>query len=334
MIIKELKELNSKNVLSYITQEEIYRFYLAKNFRFNTPFSSPFRVDKNPSFVISNKNYRYKDFAMGDSGNCFNFVMQLFNINYNLALIQIVTDFNIRSNFHIVNPTGYNNAFKRAEVKNLSTNLYTGTVSLKIKQREWEQYDLDYWQSYGISLTYLRLGWIFPISHFFLNDKCYRADKLSYAYIEKKDNKITYKIYQPKNTFKKFISGNTWSTWELWHLLPQTGEDLIITSSRKDALSIIENLQVPAVSFQAESIIPKDIVLKEVLKRFKRVFLFYDNDTHKAENNGQKMALKLVSKYPELINIKIPDEYNSKDFSDFINQDKNLAIKIIKEIIK
>lgn len=332
MILKELKELNSKNVLSYISQEEIFKFYLPNNFKFNVPFSSPFRKDKHPSFVISNKNYRYKDFAMGDTGNCFNFVMELYSINYNLALIQIVSDFNIRGDFHMYDDN-YIITNKKAEYKNASDKVYTGSTLLQIKKREWEDYDLKYWEEYGIELTYLRLAWIFPISHYFINGTPYKAEKLAYAYIEKKDNKITYKIYQPLSAYKKFISGNNSSVWELWHLLPKIGDELIITSSRKDALCIINNFKIPSVSLQSESTLPKEHVIKDILKRFKRVYLFYDNDYNNTENNGQIMAKKLLDKYPELINIVIPEEYESKDISDLIKKEKQKGIKIFKQII-
>jgi len=125
MILKELKELNVKNILEEISQEDIYKYYLPKEFKFNVPFSSPLRLDKIPSFVIggSNRSYRYKDFATGDTGNCFNFVMQLYNINFNLALIQIVSDFNIRNKFIIPN-TNYTNKIIKAECKRYHLNYF------------------------------------------------------------------------------------------------------------------------------------------------------------------------------------------------------------------
>lgn len=335
MIIKELKELNAKNILSLISQEEIYRYYLPKEFKFNVPFSSPLRVDKVPSFVIggSNKNYRYKDFATGDTGNCFNFVMNLYNINFNNALIQIVSDFNIRSYFYI--PT--NNIIlntKKAEYKNPGRSLHIGETILKIKKREFNQDDYNYWNSYGISPIYLKLGKIVAISHYFLNGIMFIAEKYSYAYIEQKDNKTTYKIYQPFSKYKKWVSGNSYDIWELWHLLPKEHDILIITSSRKDALALVENLKVPAISLQAESVMPKEVVIKELLRRFKRVLLLYDNDYTKTTNQGQKMAEKIIKKYPELKNIIIPEEYESKDSSDlFYKMGRIKGKEILNKII-
>ena len=331
IINNELKELTAKNILDLISEEEIYRYYLPKEFKFNVPFSSPLRIDKIPSFVIGSKNksFRYKDFATGDTGNCFNFVMQLYNINFNNALIQIVSDFNIKNQF-LIHTTNYKLFNIKAEYKNPGKSLHIGEVVLKIKKREFKQYDYDYWNSYGISPYYLKLGRIVAISHYFINDIMFIAEKYSYAYIEKKDNKITYKIYQPFSLYKKWISGNSYDIIELWSLLPKEHDILIITSSRKDALAIIENCKIPSISYQAESVLPKEIVLKELLRRFKRVYLLYDNDYHKTINNGQIMAQKLINKYPDLINIVIDKSYQSKDVSDLI---LNLGRVKAKEII-
>ena len=94
--------------------------------------------------------------------------------------------------------------------------------------------------------------------------------------------------------------------------------DLVITSSRKDALSIMGQLWIPAVAFQAESIMPKEHVMQYVNERFDNIFLFYDNDINGKENWGQNAAAKLIAKFPYLLNIKIDEKWNCKDYSDFV----------------
>lgn len=338
MIINEEKELlvlNSSNILKFITQEDIYKQYCDKNFKFNVPFSSPFRDDKKPSFIIGGPQrfYKYKDFSTGESGNAFTFVMKLYNLDYNNALLQIVNDLNIKQYF-IITDDFFVSEKIIAKYENPGKTINIGEIDLQIKIREFKQYDLDYWNSFGISLEYLKLGRIYAISHYFINNVPIHAEKLAYAYVEKKDNKVTYKIYQPLSKHKKWINNNNYSVWELWHLLPKIGDVLIITSSRKDALSIIENLKIPAISFQAESVMPKEIVMKDVLSRFKKVYLLYDNDYNNPDNPGQKLALKLKLKYPELINIFIDEKYLSKDYSD-LNKNTNRvnAKNILNKII-
>lgn len=332
--VSHKQELSAKNVLNFISEEDIYKQYLPDNFKFRTAFSSPFREDKHASFIIggSEKNFRYKDFATGEVGNCFNFVMSLYGLNFNEALIQIVEDFNISSNFIYSSTFQHRCKIQAKYLNSRSNSINLGNTSLLIKSREFNHDDLTYWKSFGISLEYLRKGRIVAISHYFINNVMYVAEKYAYAYIEYKDNVITYKVYQPYSKYKKWINNNNFSVWELWHMLPATGDELIITSSRKDALSITENLSIPATSFQAESVMPKSSVMQEIFSRFTKVYLLYDNDYNKSENWGQKLAQKLLDKYSNLKNIVIDDGYKSTDFTDlYYNHGSLKAIKVIKD---
>lgn len=331
-ISNALIELNKENLLKFIEPHTIYNHYLGSKLVYNRAFSSPFRQDKNPSFVVNSATGYYKDFATGDSGDCFSFVKKLYSIDFYSALKQVVHDLNLTDKFVILNKTAH--ASKKLKVENVSRRgTYQGDFNLKVKTRKFEQHDLDYWNSYGISLRFLKLGMIFPIDFYFINDRQFSAEKHAYAYVEVKDGVESYKVYQPFSNNMKWINGNSHSVWELWRLLPQKHENLIITSSRKDALSIIENCNIPATSFQAESINPKVHVVDEVLNRFETVYLLYDNDYTNPENPGQMLAEKRTSQF-EFVNLVIPKRYNSKDFSDLVhNYDRATASIILKQLI-
>lgn len=331
-VSKELKELSKDNLLDYTTPNEIYQYYLNNKLQYNKAFSSPFRVDKNPSFVINDTQFKYRDFATGEYGDCFNFVMTLYNINFYEALKQISYDLGLYKEFYI--PDKSFKSTKKVKAENYSNRKsLQGNFELEVKIRSFEKYDIEYWNLYGISLKYLKLGNIYAISHYFINKKAYKAEKFAYVYVEKKDNKITLKIYQPLSSLKKWINGNNYSVWELWNLLPETNDNLIITSSRKDALSIIENMKIPATSFQAESINPKPHIVKAIFKRFPRIYLLYDNDYSKNTNWGQKSAERMIEQYP-FINLIIPEKFKSKDFSDLVsNYGRAIASNILKEVI-
>ena len=80
-----------------------------------------------------------------------------------------------------------------------------------------------------------------------------------------------------------------------------------------------ENLNVPAMSLQGEGYLPKPQVMKQVLDKFKTVYLWYDNDfKHKEDNPGQDNAKKLIYMYPTIQNICIPSELRCKDPSDLV----------------
>ena len=61
----------------------------------------------------------------------------------------------------------------------------------------------------------------------------------------------------------------------MWTKIPEKGENLVITSSRKDALTIIENCQIPTLSLQGEGYIPKEKVINILKERYKKYFLYY-----------------------------------------------------------
>jgi hypothetical protein len=331
-ISNALIELTKENVLRFIDFRDIYRHYLGEKLVYNRAFSSPFRQDKNPSFVVNQKTGYFRDFATGDSGDYFAFVMKLYNLNFYDALKQIVHDLHIAKHFVIMDRSVQPS--KKLKVENISNRgTFQGDFNLKVKTRKFQAHDLEFWNSYGISLKYLQLGNIHAITHYFINGKQYVAERYAYVYVEMKDGIETYKVYQPKSNMMKWINGNNYSVWELWRLMPETYDELIITSSRKDALSIIENCKIPATSFQAESINPKAHVVEDILNRFKHVYLLYDNDYENPDNPGQMLAEKRIDQFG-FTNLVIPEMYESKDFSDLVfNLGRAEASKILRHII-
>ena len=53
---------------------------------------------------------------------------------------------------------------------------------MKCKTREWKDYDIIYWESYGISLKWLKYAEVYPISH-----KIVEKDGKKYNYLEVTD---------------------------------------------------------------------------------------------------------------------------------------------------
>lgn len=318
-ISKALIELNKTNLLSVTSIEEIYRHYLDGKLVYNRAFSSPFRQDENPSFVINERSHYYKDFATGESGDIFSFVQQIYSykqLNFYDTMKQIAMDMNLDHHFTISDKTHCES--KVVEVKNISARgTYQGDFHLQVKVRNYEQYDLDFWMKFGIDKKYLKIGRIFPISHYFINGKQFNAEKFAYVYVEVKDGVETYKVYQPYSRYMKWINNNDYSVWELWRLLPETYDKMIITSSRKDALCIIKHFRIPSTSFQAESICPKPHVVADIQRRFPNVYLFYDNDFDNPDNPGQTLAKKRIDQFG-FTNLYLPEKYGCKDFSDLI----------------
>ena len=313
-IFKDLLPVTAENVYTFVTDVNIFKEYTDSKFRFNTPFSSPFRNDKNPSFIIYEKGF-FVDFATGEKGNAITFLMKLNKINFNEALLIIVKDFNLSSFFNCFDSN--KTTSKKAVFSNpRSTISIDGGIDINVTRRAFNKADKEYWGQYNIEEEDLRFANIIPISHFFLGLKMFIAEKLSYAFLERKDGEITIKIYQPKSSCLKWINNNNGSVWEMWEQLPQKAETIIITSSRKDALCITKNLALASTAFQSETVVPKVVVMESIFERFTNVYLLLDNDFGKEKNWGQVAAQKLMQRFSNLTNIVIPESTGCKDFSD------------------
>mgnify|MGYP000642765227 CR=1 FL=1 len=199
----------------------------------------------------------------------------------------------------------------------------------------WDKDDKEFWQSYGISLPTLKRYRVKPISHFFINDTPTKCLDIAYAYFENKDDVITYKIYQPKADKKLKWRGNVgYDIWQGWTQLPDEGNLLIITKSYKDIMCIDDTCGYNSVSPQSESTHPKEYVVDQLKKRFKKIVVLFDNDFDNPDNPGRLNAIKFCEKYT-IPMIEIPSEYESKDFSDLVkNHGVDTAKKVLTKLLK
>lgn len=296
---------------------------------------SPLRDDDStPSFSLfeGRDGLFWKDFGTGESGNVIKLFARLWNVEYNEALLKIKLDTESR--------------IPRASlIRKYNGKIHlTSDSSIKIRTREWKEWDTEFWSSFGISKKFCMACNVYPVSHAFFSrnnpdgrktEVCVPMDKHAYAYIEWKDGNQSIKLYQPFSSTMKWLSKNDASVWDLWKQAfmfaeKKSNKRVILTSSRKDAMCLWENLKVPAMSLQGEGYLPKPHVMQQVFDRFEKVYLWYDNDfKHKDKNPGQDNAAKLIALYPNLINICIPESYQSKDPSDLFKNHGKEALKQI-----
>lgn len=293
---------------------KVLSYYLGVH-RVPCMINSPLRIDSNPSFQISSSgkgHVRWMDFGTGDSGTLWSLLAKLWNVSVKKAEQRVASETpKILAHEHNVEVT-YTTSVRGKVIHSESTDL-------QVKVRPWKPHDLEYWQSQGISEEWLNFGDIYPISHILLTKNSFTniipAEKYAYAFVEYKDNTPTLKIYQPFSKKFKWTNKHDRSVWDLWTKLPETGDTLIITSSRKDALCIWANTGIPSVSLQGEGYIPKAHVVDILLKRFKKVYILYDNDFRSELNYGREFGKKLADTFG-LEQIEIPTMYHSKDPSD------------------
>lgn len=313
------------DILSKVSEADILYHYFNVS---NIPcvISSPLRVDKDPSFGIytldGNKIY-WKDLSKNISGGLWDMLGEYWGVNYKEVLNKVWKELpNIT--------TTYAKSSKMGKPQSISN--YTEETDLQCKVREWKHYDIEYWESYGISLNWLKYADIYPISHKIVikgdNKFIFVADKYAYAYVERKDNKVTLKIYQPFNKKFKWSNKHDRSVISLWTKIPEYGDKLIICSSMKDALCVWANTGIPCIAIQGEGYTISDTAISELKKRYKYIYILLDND-----EAGILDARKL-SQSTGFTNLVLPD-YGAKDCSDLfkllnnVNEFKQVILSLI-----
>ena len=300
--------LSRNDIISKIDESSIIGYYLGIS-EIPKLINSPFRKDTKPSFYLyspNGKDVNYIDFSNGEKGGCMALLMKLWNKDRSAVYEKINSDL---LNFTSVKCDASSHEFVHSV--RMCTN-----KKLACKVREWKQYDIDYWESYGISLDWLKYCEVYPISQkFIISDgrtMVFGADKYAYAFVERKEGNVTYKFYQPFNKGGyKWQNNHDRSVLGLWTKLPTKGNMVCICSSVKDSLCLMANTGIPCCCLQGEGYPISDTAISELRKRFTNIFICLDND-----EPGLKDAEKLSAKH-NLINVIIPKFNEGKDISDY-----------------
>lgn len=327
------KVIVTKQLLfDHITELDVYNMYMdGKPVSLSGTIVSPIRAEKRPSFGFfmgDSNEIMFKDFRLG-GGDCIKFVQLKFGLNYNMALLKVAKDFRLDDYFILSDNLKASSERKITQNKLEIVESHV-KFSLRVRRRKATIYDIKFWKDFGISPSTLKAYNVHPIDYFFINDHIIKADRYAYCFTEIKDGYETYKIYQPFSEKYKWINSHNESVWQGWTQLPEKDASVIVTKSLKDVMAITENFGIPAVSLQAESVKPKQIVIEELKARFFNVYLFYDNDYDKETNWGQVYADSIAKDF-NLDNIFIPSKYKCKDYSDLV---KAYGVNIANNILK
>ena len=294
--------------ISHIREADIAAYYLGVK---SIPclIASPLRQDRKPSFSLFSNNGEevgFLDYSTREHGSIIDLLMKMWNCTFVEAKRRIANDMgDAKLNISV----GSGSYTSRIPVRTNSG------VDLQCRAREWRDYDLEYWNSYGISLQWLKYADVYPISHKIVikDDISYAfgADKYAYAYVEFKEGKTTLKIYQPFNKRGfKWANRHDKSVISLWTKVPSEGDRVCVCSSLKDALCLWANTGIPALAIQGEGYGMSDTAISELKRRFKKVYICLDGDPP-----GVKDSLSLQKKTGFKI-IACPVIGQAKDWSD------------------
>jgi hypothetical protein len=311
-----VRQLGPVDILRRVSQADIFRFYLqlCPVILKNKPFSSPFRVDKNPScnFYLTKGVLGIKDHSTGDFISCFKAVSIKENLlnepNMNKVLTKIWNDLpeieKIKQkdeySFNPYKPHKNQPKKKRSEIK--------------IEARDWRDYDLEWWNKFGITQNILDTYKVYPVNRAFINSKVVYVNSKNdpcYGYYFKSTD--TLKLYRPLHTKYKWSTNAGPEVIQGIERALDT-EDLIITKSLKDVMTL-KAADFNAVAVQSETT-PFSEPLLDLIKRVRennnKVFILYDNDA------PGRAGAKVQSEKYDIPMIEIPESTGCKDSSDFV----------------
>jgi hypothetical protein len=321
---KNVAELTINEILKRVSEYDIFRYYIGKDFRMGS-MSSPFRKDRNPSFDVypskgTVRKIMFKDHTTGDTGSCFDLVMRLYGVNLGRSLDIINHDFDLKlgSNYKKSKPSkGFIGKTYDVDVSKLEAE-----TKIRVVRRKWNATtDKEYWGQYEISCRTLRAYNVAPLTAYFINNKCFRLGNSALVYCYYFGN-YKYKILQP-NSKLKWLSNASFSIMQGWHMLPEKGDFVVITKSLKDVMVFYE-LGIPAIAPQGEGVIPSESVILELQNRFDNIVSNYDFD-----RGGIRGAAKMRRLY-NIPAYMFNNTYDVKDVSDFV---KKYSLNELKELI-
>jgi hypothetical protein len=198
MIGGNVKEkLTIDSVLSRISDYDIFRYYMpTKNWKINQATYSPFRNEKHPSFIISNRygKLRFHDFADSTkSGDCFTFVKLMFCIpKMDDVLKMIDRDFGLGISSSGPDVGRWKQITKEYVQPDPSDKRYT---LIQASTRKFTKQELDYWAAYHQGEQDLKECNVYSIKSVYLNKKLFYLppEELRFGYYYDGH----WKIYRP-----------------------------------------------------------------------------------------------------------------------------------------
>tara|TARA_R110002012_G_scaffold205732_2_gene375529 strand:+ start:691 stop:1752 length:1062 start_codon:yes stop_codon:yes gene_type:complete len=309
-------------LLSKVSPYQIFKHFCPPFKEPGKKFKSDLRKDSNPtvSIALIRDTLIYKDFGNDEHVfNCISYVQHKYSTDYYGALMLIDRTFGIGLAEGKISDMPSIKLIKEPKI------IAKQPAKIKVKTRPWDYRDRQYWGEFGITKQILRKFGVLPINYYWINEKRFSCDSISYRY----RFDCGYKIYRPLEDDFKWSSNVGSHCLQGYHELPKTGDEIFLTSSLKDIMCLA-SLGYASFALQSEMLVPSEKTIKEIQTRFKKITVFYDNDYSNPNNPGQAMAKKICRKF-NIKNIYIPSSYKSKDISDLV---KNYSLKEAKNVIK
>lgn len=188
--------LTPQAVLQKISEYDIFRMYMPdRTWKLNQVTLSPFRNEKNPSFLIGNKRgfLSFIDFAdTSKRGDCFTFVKLLYNLQSMDDVLRMID-----KDFGLGFLPGTNTQEYKIITKEYKqpTDLGKRYSLIQVVTRKFTSEELEYWNQYHQSVDDLKANNVYAIKKLYLNKQLFplKDTELRFGYLYDGH----WKIYRP-----------------------------------------------------------------------------------------------------------------------------------------
>jgi len=323
---KRKEQLTPETVLSKITEYDIFKWYMPNPWKINQVTLSPFRAERNPSFLIGNKHGNLSFIDFGDTskrGNCFTFVKLLFNFSSIDDVLRLID-----KDFGLGISTKSTEEVKRVVPEYKQPEELGKRYSLiQVVTRKFTNEELEYWGRYHQSIDDLRECGVYSIKKLYLNKSLFplKDTELRFGYFYDGH----WKIYRPFGDKKsKWVPNNV-------PITAMDGKDRIvncdtvfINKSKKDYMVMRKIIPCScAVQNEGMGCFSEENV--EFLKtNSKRQILSFDSDITGVENSQQ------ITKLFDFGYCNVPKKYLKEGIKDWADLAKTYGMKTIEDYLK
>ncbi len=322
------ESLTPTNILSKITEYDIFKRYMGGiKWNVNKLAESPFRKERTPSFLISNRGGNLFFIDYGDTskkGDCFAFVKQLHSCDFNTALKIIDVDFGLGFSNVSTNLGAYKEITKDYKQPEELGKRYS---LIQVVTRKFTLEELSYWNQYHQSLDDLRAENVYAIKKLFLNKQLFnvKETELKFGYFYDGH----WKIYRPFGTPKqKWVPNNVPITYLEGKENVIGVQKALITKSKKDKM-VLRKLFPATCATQNEGIACfSEENVKFLKENSEEQVLVYDSDSAGVTNSTQITSLF------DFGYCNVPRSYLSDGINDFADLAKDYGLDKVEKILK
>jgi hypothetical protein len=318
--------LTPEHILTKVSEYDIFKYYMPHQFILNEVTISPFRNERNPSFIIGDRYGRISFIDFGDTskrGSCFDFIRMLYHINLDEALTKIDRDFGL----------GFKKDTKTQQYKIITSDYKQPLPKVKIYSniqvitRKFTEEELSYWAQYHLDIEDLKKNNVYAVSKVYLNKQLINAPitelRFGYLYGDK------WKIYRPhaKDKRSKWVPNNV-------PITAMDGKDNIkdcdvafINKSKKDHM-VISKLFPCSCAVQNEGLgcfSPENV--EYIKTNSNRQILSFDSDMT-GVTNSQQITQLFGFDY-----CNVPKKYLDEGIKDWADMAKSHGLNAVEEYL-